>query len=59
MLGENPLLYRLHPEIAPDARLVAHRRYVILYKIDGDVVRIIRIVHGAQDLPAAFGQTGP
>jgi toxin ParE1/3/4 len=57
-LGEEPLLYRLRPEIAPDARLVAHQRYVILFRIMGAVVRVERIVHGARDLAAAFDQ-GP
>jgi toxin ParE1/3/4 len=59
MLGENPLLYRLRPEIAPDARLVAHRHYVILFRVAGDVVRVMRIVHGSRDLPAAFNQGAP
>lgn len=53
-LGEGPLLYRLRPEIAPDARLVAHQRYVILFRIVDQIVRVERIVHGARDLVDAF-----
>ena len=41
-LGENPLLYRLRPEIAPQVRLVGVRRYVILFRVVGDVVRVER-----------------
>jgi toxin ParE1/3/4 len=54
-LGESPMLYRLRPEIAPEARLAAVQRYVILFRIADDVVRVERVVHGARDLPAMMG----
>lgn len=53
-LGENPLLYRLRPDIAPEVRLVAFQRYVILFRINGDTVRVERVVHGARDLSASL-----
>jgi len=56
-LGENPMLHRLRPEIAPQARLAAFRRYVILFRIVDEVVRVERIVHGARDLPVLAGRT--
>ncbi len=49
-MGENPLLYRLRPEIGPDAWLTAFGRYVILFRLSGDVARVERVVHGARDL---------
>lgn len=49
-LGRNPLLYRLRPEIGADARLVAVGRYVILFRLVREVVRVERVVHGARDL---------
>lgn len=49
-LGRNPLLYRLRPQIGADARLVAVGRYVILFRVLGELVRIERVVHGARDL---------
>lgn len=49
-LGQNPLMYRLRPEIGAEVRLVATRRYVILFRVVGDVVRIERVVHGSRDL---------
>ncbi len=55
VLGKNPLLYRLRPEIGPDARLVAVGRYVILYRLAGELVRIERVVHGARDLRQMLG----
>jgi toxin ParE1/3/4 len=51
-IERQPLGARLRPEIGPDARLVAFGRYVILYRLSGDVVRIERVVHGRRDLPA-------
>jgi toxin ParE1/3/4 len=51
-LGQNPVLYRLRPDIGPEVRLVPMGRYVILYRIVGEVVRVERVVHGARDLPA-------
>jgi toxin ParE1/3/4 len=58
-LGENPLRYRLHPEIGPAMRLVAMGRYVILYRIVGEAVRVERVVHGARDLPALLDDDQP
>jgi plasmid stabilization system protein ParE len=49
-VGKNPLLYRLRPEIGSDARLVAVGRYVILFRLTGQMVRIERVVHAARDL---------
>jgi toxin ParE1/3/4 len=51
-IGQNPLLYRLHPEIGEEARLAVVGRYIILFRIADDVVRIERVVFGGRDLPA-------
>ncbi|MES2392785.1 MAG: type II toxin-antitoxin system RelE/ParE family toxin, partial [Acidobacteriota bacterium] len=53
-IGEDPLLYQLRPDVGEDARLGVVGRYVILFWIDGDVVRIERVVHGNRLLPALF-----
>lgn len=58
-LGDNPLRYRLRPEIGPEVRLAAMGRYVILYRIVDDAVRVERVVHGARDLPALQGDDLP
>ncbi len=50
-IGKNPLLYRLRPEIGEEARLAIVDRYVILFRIQGKVVRIERVVFGGRDLP--------
>lgn len=51
-IGKHPLYYRLRPELGPDARLARFGRYVILFAVSGDTVRIERVVHGARDLPS-------
>lgn len=50
-IGEGPLLFQLRPDIGEDARLAVVGRYVILFRVDGDVVRIERVVFGGRDLP--------
>lgn len=49
-VGRHPLHYRLRPELGEDARLARVGRYVILFAVSEDMVRIERIVHGARDL---------
>ena len=51
-IGEQPLLYQLRPEIGEGARIAVVGRYVILFRILGETVRIERIVYGGRDLPS-------
>jgi toxin ParE1/3/4 len=53
-IGEQPLLYQLRPEIGDGARLAVVGRYLILFRIIDDVVRIERVVYGGRDLPSLF-----
>lgn len=50
----NPLLYQLRPEIGETARMAIVGRYVILFRVVGNVVRIERVVYGGRNLPAAL-----
>jgi toxin ParE1/3/4 len=46
-----------HPardDISPGLRAAVHGRYLLLYRDLEDEVRIVRIVHGARDLPRIF-----
>jgi toxin ParE1/3/4 len=54
LVGQNPLLYQLRPAIGEDARLAVVGRYVILFHIVGEVVRIERVIFGGRDLPTLF-----
>lgn len=53
-IGKYPLHYRFRPEIGPDARLARVGRYVILFAVEGDTVRIERVIHGARELPVVL-----
>jgi toxin ParE1/3/4 len=51
-VANQPRLYRLRPEIGAKARVALIGRYVILFRIVGNAVRIERVVYGARDLLA-------
>ena len=53
-IGEKPLLYQLRPEIGAEARLAVVGRYVILFRVVGELVRIERVVFGGRDLPGVM-----
>jgi len=42
-------------DLGPDLRTFPSGGYVILYRIDASVVRVIRVLHGSRDIPAIFG----
>jgi toxin ParE1/3/4 len=50
LIGRSPQIFRLRPEIRPDIRIATHGRYVILFRIHNEVVRIERVVYGARNL---------
>jgi len=53
-IAEGPQLYQLRPDIGEEARLAVVGRYVILFWIDDDVVRVERVVQGNRLLPMLF-----
>lgn len=50
-VGRSPQLYRLRPEIGKDVRIATVGRYILLFRIVGQVVRIERVVFGGRNLP--------
>ena len=53
-IAEQPFLYQLRPEIGEGARLAVVGRYVILFSVESNGVRIERIVYGGRDLPSLY-----
>ena len=49
-LARLPEIGRGRPEIAPNLRSTLVKPYVLFYRLDGDVVQILRILHGRRDL---------
>ena len=45
---------RLRPGIAPELRYFTVGKYLILYRTVPDGVQIVRVIHGARDLPHLF-----
>jgi toxin ParE1/3/4 len=55
-IGTAPLSYPGREDLAPGLRMAPMGRYVVFFRVLGDMVRIERVLHGARDLPAIFGQ---
>jgi len=55
-LVENPGMGR--PGRMPGTReLMAHRHYILVYDVDGDLVRVLRVMHTSrQRSPVEWGQ---
>ena len=49
-IAENPLVYRLRPDAGRGVRIAIYSRYLILFRVVGDVVFVGRVVSGARDL---------
>lgn len=53
-VGQAPFSFRLRPDIAPTARAATLGNYVILFKVDGEVVRIVRVAQGSRNLSEIY-----
>jgi toxin ParE1/3/4 len=53
-LADHPRLGSARPEIAPDARMLVIGDDLALYRLNGDGVQIVRVVHGARQLEGLF-----
>jgi len=54
VLVAHPLAGRPRPELGEDLRSLSDRPYVLVYRLVGNDVEVIAILHGARDLPAAL-----
>lgn len=55
-IAQHPELYQLRPDIGEDVRLATLGHHVILFWIEGGVVRFERVVYGGRELPRLFNQ---
>lgn len=53
-IAANPPGYRLRPELGEDIRSCAHGNYVIFFVATPEAVTIIRVLHGARDIPTVL-----
>ncbi len=49
-IAKDPLIYRLRPDFGAGIRQETFGQYLILYRVVGQEVRIVRVVHGVRDL---------
>jgi toxin ParE1/3/4 len=56
LLAERPKIGREWPEISPGLRSFAAWPYVIFYRPLAQGARVVRVIHGHQDLDRAFGK---
>ena len=51
----NPPGYRLRPELGERIRSCAYGHYVIFFEASPREKTVVRVLHGARDVPAQFG----
>lgn len=54
LAARRPLSFRERPEISPGLRAIRHGNYLIFFRDLVDEVRVVRVIHGARDLPLLF-----
>ncbi|OFX10799.1 MAG: hypothetical protein A2516_00745 [Alphaproteobacteria bacterium RIFOXYD12_FULL_60_8] len=57
-LAQSPLMGREHTEFGAEVRLLPFGNYIIFYRPETSGVIIVRVLHGARHLPAAFNSEG-
>ena len=56
MLAVVPLAGRARDEFEAGLRSFPFESYIVFYRVPKDTVEIVRIIHGARDLGAIFGE---
>lgn len=58
-LVRNPRLGRARPELLEELRSFPVGNYVLFYRPMDDGIEIVRVLHGARDLPNQFSEPEP
>lgn len=54
ILETSPMAGRPRPDLGEGLRSLFERPYVLIYRIEGDLVEIAAVLHAARDLPSAI-----
>ena len=54
LLAQMPEMGRKRPDLAPGLRSLPVSNYVIFYRPVPDGIQVIRVLHGARDIPMLF-----
>ena len=55
LLARQPLLGEVRHDLGPGLRSFVAGRYVVVYRVSGRVVEILRVAHSARDIGRLFG----
>jgi toxin ParE1/3/4 len=53
-LREHPRMGRARDDLRPGLRSFPVERYLVIYRVLGDAVEIVSVVHGSRDIDAMF-----
>ena len=53
-IGATPQAGRLREELAPNLRSFPLEKYLVFYRIVPGGIEVLRVLHGARDLPSLF-----
>lgn len=59
LLAENPLIGECRSDLADGLRLSIVGNYVVLHRLAGDRIQIVRVIHGARDVFAEYRKHSP
>lgn len=54
-IADGPMRYAARPDLGDAIRICAHGNYLIVFEPCDQGVLILRVLHGARDLPGIFG----
>ena len=54
-IADGPMRYVARPDLGDAIRICAHGNYLIVFELYEDGALILRVLHGARDLPGIFG----
>jgi toxin ParE1/3/4 len=53
-IGERPMSFPARPDWGVNKRSAVHGRYVIIFLVNDEDIKILRVVHGARDIDEMF-----
>ena len=55
-LGDMPMVGRKRDDLAYGLRSLAVGKYIVVYRLMENSIEIVRVLHGARDIPSFFGE---
>ena len=55
-LGDMPMVGRERDDLAVGLQSLVVGKYIVVYRLPEDAVEIVRVLHGARNVPSFFGE---